>query len=510
MGILGLFFAVFIACAAAAEFPFPLQEAHNVELTQDYDYIIVGGGATGCALAATLSENFRVLLLERGGSPYSNPLLMRVENFFLGFLDDGAQNFVTTEGVANARGRVLGGGSSINAGFWDRAPASEIAQLGLDPVKANASYTWAENAIVSLPVLGPFQSAFHKGLVEVGVTPDLGATYEHFVGTKTGGSLYDSNGQRRPSSNLIAAYANATNLQVVLHATVTKVQFDDGLSKPTAIGVEFVDELGQIHAAFLKADERSEVILSASAIGTPHLLMMSGVGPAEHLKQKGIPVILDLPVGKNIADNPATRLYVPSMSPVEPALVQVAGITPFGSYIEALSGVQNLQGSVIFQKVVGPKSTGEVLIDSMDIRQNPSVTFNYYKDPEDLQICVGGLNVIEELLLSKSMTPFVNGMQAMPSGNILGLPIRKFYPKEMIDMALGAYCKANVGTMWHYHGSCRVGQVVDAQFKVLGTEQLRIVDGSVFDFCPGTNPQATFIMTGRYMGVEITSRRLTA
>ncbi|XP_024530422.1 protein HOTHEAD [Selaginella moellendorffii] len=459
---------LFIAYVAADDFPFPLSEAHQApDLIKDLDYIVVGGGAAGCALATTLSQNFTVLLLERGGSPYNNPLFMREENFMLGLLDEGTQGFVSTDGS------------------WSRA--QEIKQIGLDPVKANASYIWAENVIVSLPTLGPFQTAFHKGLVEAGVTPDLGATYEHSVGTKTGGTLFDENGQRRPSSNLIAAYANPQNLQVLLNAQAVKIHFDVSDSgAPRAMEVDFIDRNGGLHTAFLKQDSASEIILSASAIGTPHLLMLSGVGPADHLKQFNINVVLALPVGKNIADNPATRVYVPSPLPVESALVKVAGITPFGSYIESLSGVQNLQGSVIFQKVAGPKSTGEVLLsnDSLDITNNPVITFNYYNNSDDLATCIGGLNIMEKFLLSKTMTPFVSGMQAMPSGNVLGLPIRKFTSQEVINATLSAYCKVNVGTMWHYHGSCRVGQVVDSQYKVLGAERLRIVDGSVFDFCP--------------------------
>ncbi|RVX14475.1 (R)-mandelonitrile lyase-like [Vitis vinifera] len=91
-----------------------------------YDYIVVGGGTAGCPLAATLSENFRVLVLERGGVPYTNPNLMSQDGFLTSLMeadpyDSPAQTFTSEDGVANARGRVLGGSSAINAGFYSRA-----------------------------------------------------------------------------------------------------------------------------------------------------------------------------------------------------------------------------------------------------------------------------------------------------------------------------------------------------------------------------------------------------
>ena len=90
-----------------------------------YDYIIVGGGTAGCPLAATLSQNFSVLLLERGGVPFNNPNVSFLENFHITLADtsstSASQYFISTDGVLNSRARVLGGGSSINAGFYTRA-----------------------------------------------------------------------------------------------------------------------------------------------------------------------------------------------------------------------------------------------------------------------------------------------------------------------------------------------------------------------------------------------------
>lgn len=98
-----------------------------------------------------------------------------------------------------------------------------------------------------------------------------------------------------------------------------------------------------IHRAYLNNHTKSEIILSAGALGSPQLLMLSGIGPAQHLKAHGIDVVLDQPmVGQGMADNPMNVLFVPSPIPVEVSLIQVVGITKFGSYIEAASGLRVL------------------------------------------------------------------------------------------------------------------------------------------------------------------------
>lgn len=104
-----------------------LREASSFSSTPaaEYDYIIVGGGTAGCPLAATLSQNYSVLLLERGGSPYGNGNITHMQNFHIGLADTSpsspAQSFISTDGVINTRARVLGGGTCINAGFYSRA-----------------------------------------------------------------------------------------------------------------------------------------------------------------------------------------------------------------------------------------------------------------------------------------------------------------------------------------------------------------------------------------------------
>ena len=117
--------------------------------------------------------------------------------------------------------------------------------------------------------------------------------------------------------------------------------------RPAAYGVEFTDRAGVVHRAYLNdGSKNNEIIVSAGAMGSPQLLMLSGIGPAGHLKSLGIDVVVDQPaVGQGMYDNPMNAIYVPSPSPVEVSLIQVVGITRLGSYIEAASG-SNFAGSV--------------------------------------------------------------------------------------------------------------------------------------------------------------------
>lgn len=109
--------------------------------------------------------------------------------------------------------------------------------------------------------------------------------------------------------------------------------------KPRAIGVIFKDELGNQHQAFLTRNKRSEVILSSGAIGTPQLLLLSGIGPKKELKKFNISVVLaNKYVGKGMADNPLNTIFIPTNRPVEQSLIQTVGITKMGVYIEASSG----------------------------------------------------------------------------------------------------------------------------------------------------------------------------
>ncbi|KAJ0964567.1 hypothetical protein J5N97_025705 [Dioscorea zingiberensis] len=498
---------------------------------QEYDYIVVGGGTAGCALGATLSQKFSVLVLERGGSPYGNPNISYLENFHIGLANSSpnspVQRFLSTDGVPNHRARVLGGATCINAGFYTRASPRYVNYAGWDEELVEESYEWVEKQIVHKPEVAPWQAAVKDALLEVGVTPFNGLTYEHIIGTKISGSTFDNNGFRHTAADLLAA-GNHLNLHVLLHATVQKIVFDTTDTKPKAVGVIFEDENNDVHEAFIKPNGQSEVILSAGAIGTPQLLLLSGVGAEEELKKLNIPVVVkNENVGKEMKDNPMSSILIPTMEPQNKSLIQVVGITNKGFYIETTSGFgptdasivktnqslrEAFRGGSIGEKIIGPLSTGNLSLTSTDINANPAVTFNYFSDPEDLRRCVAGVRLILDLAKTRAVAE-LTGNRSYTDEMLLKMSLEasvNLIPKKGNESeSLEQFCKSSVVTIWHYHGGCLVGKVVDGDYKVMGVESLRVIDSSLFSFSPGTNPQATVMMLGRYMGVKITRERFS-
>ncbi|XP_028119675.1 protein HOTHEAD-like isoform X1 [Camellia sinensis] len=511
-----------------------------------YDYIIIGGGTAGCALAATLSQGANVLVLERGGLPYGNPTINNIGSFSDTLTNASpsspSQSFTSTDGVKNARARVLGGGTCLNAGFYTRASTAYVRQVGWDQKLVNESYEWVENKLVFRPPVLEWQSAVRDGLLEVGVVPDNGFTYDHIYGTKVGGTIFDQDGHRHTAADLLE-YADPTKITVYLNAVVHQIFFRTTAeqAKPKADGVAFRDANGKMHRAYLnKGCSMNEIILSAGALGSPQLLMLSGIGPKQHLMAHGIKVLVDRPmVGQGMADNPMNALFIPTLRPLEVSLIQVVGIPQSDSYyIEAASGSffgyalaqmsanqirhnstalanQSFNSflnpashiGILLEKIAGPFSMGHLELQTRDPNDNPRVTFNYFKDPKDLQRCVEAMTTITQIIESSALSKF----NSLPAETLMGLMLT--LPVNMRPRHLGAvlsleqFCIDTVMTIWHYHGGCQVGRVVDSDYKVLGVDALRVVDGSTFYGSPGTNPQATVMMLGRYMGQRILHER---
>ncbi|OVA12373.1 Glucose-methanol-choline oxidoreductase [Macleaya cordata] len=541
-----------------------VQQATSAPDVSYYDYIIVGGGTAGCPLAATLSSNYKVLLLERGGSPYGNPNITNLSSFGAALSDlsntSPSQRFISEDGVINARARVLGGGSCLNAGFYTRASTNYVRAVGWDGKLVNESYQWVEKMVAFEPPMLGWQSAVRDGLLEVGVLPNNGFTFDHINGTKVGGSIFDRDGHRHTAADLLH-YANPKGLTVLLHATVHRILFrTKGKPKPVAHGVIFRDASGVKHKAYLNKGSRNEIIISAGALGSPQILMLSGVGPADHLRSHNITVLVDHPlVGQAMSDNPMNAIYVPSPVDVETSLIQVVGITEFGSYIEAASGrnfaanneaqgnfgmfspqtgqlstvppkqrtaeaiakaveamngldSRVFRGGFILEKIMGPLSTGHLELQNRNPNANPIVTFNYFKEPEDLQRCVNGVKTIQKVVESNAFSKFRYPFLSLKTliNMTAGFPVNLLPKHDNTSTSLEQFCKDTVMTIWHYHGGCQVGMVVDHDYKVLGIDALRVIDGSTFNYSPGTNPQATVMMLGRYMGIKIMDERITS
>ncbi|KAL7617209.1 sinalpyl alcohol oxidase Nec3 [Lactuca sativa] len=499
-------------------------EATDFSPAKEYDYIIVGGGTAGCPLAATLSEKYSVLLLERGGVANLDPNVLYEDNLFNPLLtannnDSPAQTFTSEEGVLNARGRVLGGSSMINFGFYSRADDYFYKNSGIEwnSSGVKSAYEWVEDSIVTRPNhLGRWQTSMLNALLQSGVDPANGFTVDHVEGTKISGSTFDDSGRRHGSVELLNK-AKPGNLKVVVHATVDRVIFSTSKSLGIAAnGVRYHDSEGIYHEVHVR--KPGEVILSAGALGSPQLLMISGVGPLSYLSSLKIPVVRDNPyIGKFMVDNPrpGINLLVPVASLDVGA--RVVGIVKNGPYIESsaaprqvpfLGSLIPLNSSVLVigGKIIGPKSSGSLqLISPSDVNVSPSVRFNYYSHTNDIIECGRVVEVLRDFLGTQAMEEYkFSDTSGARDFRYIGPSL----PEDPSHLKSNeAFCRETLSTFWHFHGGCLVEKVVDSDLKVIGVDSLRVIDASIFTSSPGTNPQATLMMLGRYIGVKILNER---
>ncbi|KAJ9551010.1 hypothetical protein OSB04_015055 [Centaurea solstitialis] len=506
-------------------------EATDFTPAQEYDYIIVGGGTAGCPLAATLSENYSVLLLERGGVASSDPNVLYEVNIVGNILtaqDEGtpAQPFISEEGIPNARGNVLGGSSMINFGIYSRADGYFYNKSGInwDMGIVEKAYEWVEDSIVSVPEgLNRWQNSTFQALVESGVRPANGFTVDHLEGTKITGSTFDGSGRRHGAVELLNQ-AHPKNLRVVVHATVDRIIFSSSkLFGVVAVGVVYHDSKGRSHEVHIK--RHGEVILSAGAISSPQLLLVSGVGPKSYLLSHNIPLVRHHPsVGQFMVDNPRTQISLLVPFPSADVGARVVGITNEGPIIETVSGVAPFSspaGIVLFPSPYVPLNLSVITIaakfsrtvsvgilslkSTSDVTVTPNVSFNYYSSSKDLQQCANAVNVFDKMLRTQAMEPYKfsdsNGGKYF---QFIGFSLPENPSNEE---SVEAFCRNTLRTIWHYHGGCLVNKVVDGDLKVIGINALRVLDGSVFSDSPGTNPQSTLMMLGRYIGTKIRNAR---
>ncbi|XP_038687417.1 protein HOTHEAD-like [Tripterygium wilfordii] len=474
---------------------------------KSFHYIIVGGGTAGCSLAATLSEKFSVLVVERGGSPYGNHLVedKKYYGFPLILTDEFAsvaQSFISKDGVNNYRGRVLGGSSAINGGFYSRASKDFVRKVGWDEGLVEEAYEWVESKIVFRPdQLTNWQSVVKLGLLEAGIKPYNGFSFEHTEGTKIGGSVFDNHGKRHTSADLLAA-GNQEKITILLNATVNNIIFHkNGLNESRVGGIRFIKSNGsarKTYKAYINKPKNSnswgEVILSAGSLGSPQILLLSGIGPYEHLNKFNIPVVVDSEgVGQGMQDNPCISLRVDIKQQLSPDPPQVVGIADdFKFIVQALILPIGLNATImpIVAKTAFPAARGKLELNSTDPRQNPSVEFNYLENKRDLEECVKMAQLVGKVASSEAVASFAGGE---PESSFISAS----------EDELKKFCKKNVRTFYHYHGGCAVGSVVDKDYKVYGVKGLRVIDASTLLESPGTNPMATLLMLGRYQGVKM-------
>ncbi|TQD95567.1 hypothetical protein C1H46_018806 [Malus baccata] len=501
--------------------------ATDLPLEEVYDYIVVGGGTAGCPLAATLSSKYSVLVLERGSFPTSYPNVLTQEGFIYNLQqeDDGetpVQRVMSEDGIPTVRGRILGGTSMISAGVYARANISFFNESGVewDINLVNATYEWIEDTIVYKPNEFAWQTVTQKAFLEAGVLPENGFSLDHVPETRITGSTFDNSGTRHAADELLNR-GDLDNLRVAVHANVEKILFSSSESRLSATGVIYKDFNGISHRAYVR--DQGEVILSAGTMGTPQLLLLSGVGPESYLSSLGIPVVLDHPyVGQFLYDNPRNFINILPPNPIEPSIVTVLGIRedfwqcsiscgPLTAPPYSLFPSQsyplpiNSTFAHIPNKVPGPHSHGSLTLNSSsDVTIGPNVRFNYFSNATDLAHCVSGMKQIGYLLRTNAFKPYkTQDLPGIEGFTFLGLPL----PNNQTDDALETFCRDSLASYWHYHGGCIVGKVVDGGLHVNGIDALRIVDSSTFPVTPASHPMGFYLMLGRYMGLQILQER---
>lgn len=521
-------------------------------MSQTYDYIIVGAGSAGCVLADRLTESgeHNVLLLERGGSDKHIFVQMPTALSYPMNMDRFTWQFHTKEepGIDNRslhcpRGKVLGGGSSINGMVYVRGHACDFDEWeeegadGWDYQHCLPYFRKAETWIGgedeyrggSGPLntcagndmaLNPLYQAFIDAGKEAGYpeTKDYNGHQQEGFGPM---HMTVKQGVRWSTSNAYLRRAmKRPNLTLKTGVLTRKVLMEG----TRAVGIEY-EQKGQV----VSVQAGKEVILSAGSIGSPQLLQLSGIGPAKVLEDAGVPVVHDLPgVGENLQDHLEVYFQFHCKQPVtlnSKLDVISKGIigTRWMLFKDGLGATNHFESCAFirskagqkwpdiqyhflpaamrydggkavdghgFQVHVGPNkpsSRGRVWIESADPKAKPNIIFNYIsteKDKEDWRACV---RLTREVMNQQALADYNGG---------------EIQPGEAIDSdeSIDAWVRENVESAYHPSCSCKMGAdtdpmaVLNNECQVRGVDNLRVVDSSIFPTITNGNLNAPSIM----------------
>lgn len=520
-------------------------------MAQGFDYVIVGGGTAGCVLAARLSENAsaRVFLLEAGGKD-THPLIHVPVGFakmttgpLTWGLTTTPQRHANNREIPYAQARVLGGGSSINAEVFTRGHPSDYDRWveegadgwGFENIRkyflrseGNAILSGAWHGtegplgVSNLPGPQPMTRAFVRSCQELGIpyNPDFNGPVQEGTGayqttTRNGRRCSAAVGYLRPA-------LSRPNLTVCTGAQVLRIVFEGS----RAVGVEYV-----AGGAPVVARAESEVIVTSGAIGSPKLLLLSGVGPAADLGALGIPVRYDLPgVGRNLTDHfgidivaelnghdsldKYNKPHWALWAGIEYALFKTGPVASnvveggafwysdrrltvpdlqfhFLAGAGAEAGVPGVSkgasGITLNSYTLRPKSRGSVTLRSADPADKPIVDPNFLADPDDLRVSVEGVKLSREMFSQPSLRKHIRAIR-FPDDTV----------RSQADYE--AYARQYGRTSYHPVGTCRMGvdgmAVVDPQLRLRGLDGLRVCDSSVMPSLIGSNTNAPTIMIG--------------
>lgn len=554
----------------------PRQQKKLLE-SKKYDYIIVGGGTAGCVLANRLSSkpDTNVLLIEAGTRSPKHPYV-RIPVAILKLFKSAWDWDFATEPASNlaerslylCRGKGLGGSTCTNVMLYVRGAASDYdtwaRECGDDSWTASSMLQYfkraedclsVENtgvgewhsrggpsAVSDVPYQNPLSAAFLDAARQAGFPtnndfndwskPQLG--FGRFQVSQRGGER-----ESAASAYLGADVRRRSNLDVLVGALVAKVELDDA---KRAVGVDLRLGGSLACSAKLASQERAEVLLTAGAIGSPHVLMLSGIGASEELAKHDITCVADRSgVGKNLQDHPAclvSRLSNSAAPKSHSSLLRISGttvtnpiatlqwmtkgrgpltspgcdhggflklqpnddtsssteadtqfrflatksITPDGMSTIATSykTARNLPNGFTIQTVLArPKSKdGSVSLNSADPFDKPKIKSGYFVDKRDLTNMVAALKQARQLMAQPALAQYA-GDEEFPG------------PRLTTDEQLTAYARETVHTANAIVGTCKLGMpsddtaVVDNKLRVIGTQKLRVCDSSIMPTLPG-------------------------
>ncbi len=521
------------------------------------DYVVAGAGSAGCVLAKRLAESgASVILLEAGGPDRTR--LVRKPGMIAIFhnvpqlkkrLDWGyytiPQAHALNRKIPQPRGRVLGGSGSINGLLFVRGNAKNYDDWAGDGCRGWAFQdvlssfkrleNWEDGATALRGAGGPIQVTRQRDLTPASLafiealaeTAGVKKIDDYNAESQEGVAVFQESardGLRYSSSVGYLDDHGLPNLTVQTGVLITKVLLDG----TRAVGVEVRTKEG---TSTIRAER--EVILAAGAFGSPQLLMLSGIGPAAHLRQHGIDVVADLPVGDNLHDH----MFVPMTYVMRSA--RNRGTSPYffgGMLKESIRGgtwmgrtvfevagfvrsskadripdiqihvlpwsypfpnqdapirhkVDKRSALTIMPTLIYPKSRGTLRLASADPSAAPLIDFGYLSEPDDTTVLLDGMEMIREAMSSRLIA----------SGVDLELSPGTAYPDRA---ALAAELPNRATSVYHAVGSCRMGSderaVVDPELRVRGIDSLRIADASIMPSITGGNTNAPAMMIGEH------------